>query len=443
MSRQDTICALASGPPPAALAIVRVSGPGVPDILDTLVSGDRPEPRRSSLRHIRTSTGALIDTGLVVFMPGPSSFTGEDSLEITVHGGAAIIEDLLSELISGNWARLAEPGEFTRRAFEADKLDLIQAEGIADLIESETSAQRSQALRQLGGALSETYETWRLALRSLIASLEALIDFPDEGDAPDEVDPLFEAKLLDLTSQIEKTLGDGGAGERLRDGFRVAIVGSPNAGKSTLLNALTERDMAIVTDQAGTTRDTIEARMRVGGGIIWLIDTAGLRSTEERIEAEGVKRAEAAARGADLRLHVVDGTEELGLNSSAALRDEEDIVVWNKCDLVPPPAGFEGVALSAREGAGLEKLKAALTMWVESQVQRSESSVITRARHRTSLSQALDALNRAQNGLQKGVAAELISEDLRAANRGLGAVVGTVGVEDVLGEVFSTFCIGK
>ena len=265
----DTICALASGPPPAAIAIIRISGPAVKTVGKLLLESGLPAPRSARLRVIKDQAGRLIDEGLALFMPGPETYTGEDSLELNLHGGQAVIEHALRALTTIDDVRLAEPGEFTRRAFKNGKLDLTQAEGVADLIEAETSAQKSQALRQLDGALSDTYSDWQNQLTEILALLEVSIDFPDEGDAPQAVDAPAIQKLETLRTQMTEALGDGGIGERIRDGFRVAIIGPPNAGKSTLINALAGRDAAIVTDIAGTTRDVLEVRLRLGGGIVW------------------------------------------------------------------------------------------------------------------------------------------------------------------------------
>ncbi|MEO0983121.1 MAG: tRNA uridine-5-carboxymethylaminomethyl(34) synthesis GTPase MnmE [Pseudomonadota bacterium] len=440
MSADDTICALASGPPPSAIAIVRVSGPAVSTIMADLVAGPPPPPRRASLRDLSDS-GTLIDRGVVVFMPAPDSYTGEDTLEFQIHGGAGVIEHLLTALTKPGRARLAEPGEFTRRAFESGKLDLLQAEAVADLIEAETQAQKDQALRQVDGVLSETYEAWRRTLTEILAGLEATIDFPDEDDAPSEVGGETGKRMSDLIADMQAALGDGGIGERLRDGFRVAIVGPPNAGKSTLINRLSGRDVAIVADRPGTTRDALEARMRIGGAMTWLVDTAGMRASTDEIEAEGVRRAEAQARDADLRIHVVDATDP-DWDLVAAFHVKHDLVLANKSDLAS--VARKGVfALSALTGQGEDDLRRRLTDWVAAQARHAESSVITRARHRQAIRDAVARLEAGIDNLRNHRGAEFVAEDVRLAARSIGGVVGDVGVEEVLGTVFSSFCIGK
>ena len=441
MSLADTICALASGPPPAAIAIIRISGPAVPAIGKHLLENGLPEPRFARLRVVKDLKGERIDEGLALFMPGPDTYTGEDSLELYLHGGQAVIDHALQTLTEIDGVRLAEAGEFTRRAFENGKLDLTQAEGVADLIEAETAAQKSQALRQLDGALSETYDDWQSQLTEILALLEVSIDFPDEGDAPETVDAPALNRLETLRIQMVKALGDGGIGERIRDGFRIAIIGPPNAGKSTLLNQLAGREAAIVTDIAGTTRDVVEVRLRLGGAIVWVADTAGLRETDDAVEAEGVRRASRAAERADLRLHMIDGAEP---EVPAGPIESQDIVLFNKSDLRPREVIPDGaVPISASSGEGIDQLREMLSGWIKQQTARSESVVITRARHRAGLTAGVTHLESAEALIRSGDGAELASEEVRLAARSLSSLIGEVGVEDVLGSVFSAFCIGK
>nr|WP_321360218.1 tRNA uridine-5-carboxymethylaminomethyl(34) synthesis GTPase MnmE [uncultured Hyphomonas sp.] len=441
MSERDTICALASGQPPAAICILRLSGDRVWKVAGALLECGLPEPRHATLTKFRDEDGTLIDEGLALFMPGPHSYTGEDTLELYLHGGPAVIKHSLETLTAQPGVRLAEPGEFTRRAFEAGKLDLTEAEGVADIIEAETEAQKAQALRQLTGGLTETYDRWRAELTGVLALIEVMVDFPDEGDTPeDTVRPILD-KLDLIITELEDALGDRGIGEKIRDGFRVAIVGPPNAGKSSLLNRVARREAAIVTDIAGTTRDVVEVRLVLGGQVVWLADTAGLRETADIVEAEGVRRAERAAREADLRIHVIDGANP---EPAAGPVEQQDILVFNKADqmsagLVPDGA----LPVSAMTGEGVEELESRIGRFISKRATSVEAPVITRARHREKLSAGLASLVQARQLLEDDMGAELAAEDVRMALRQLGAVIGTVGVEDILGAVFSQFCIGK
>jgi tRNA modification GTPase len=382
-----------------------------------------------------------VDRGLVLFSPGPRSYTGEDLIEFQLHGGRAVVEHALAALTKMDGVRLAEPGEFTRRAFENGKLDLTEAEGVADLVESETLAQKAQALRQLGGGLSQIYEEWRSELTELLALTEAMIDFPDEADIEQHnLVPLL-AALTGLKKRFETALGDYGIGEKIRDGFRVAIVGPANAGKSSILNRLARRDAAIVTDIAGTTRDIVEVRIRLAGQLVWLADTAGLRVTDDLIEREGIRRTEHAAREADLRIHVIDSLAPCPPVISVR---PHDLVILNKCDQAEISLpGHDGIRLSAITGEGLEQLEQAVAAFVAGRASYVEAPVITRARHREKLSLACNALDVAVNILESGDGLELAAEELRIAERALSSIIGRIDVEDVLGAVFSRFCIGK
>lgn len=441
MSARDTICALASGPPPAAVAIIRISGTGVRSVAATFLRTQLPEPGRMALRSVYDRQGQLVDQGLVLFSPGPHSYTGEDVMEFQLHGGSAVVEHALAALTDIEGVRLAEPGEFTRRAFENGKLDLTRAEGVADLVEAETLAQKAQALRQLGGGLTRIYDEWRRELTDLLALAEALIDFPEEPDIEHHnLEPLRLA-LAGLIGRIESALGDQGIGEKIRDGFRVAIVGPANAGKSSILNRLARRDAAIVTDIAGTTRDIVEVRLRLAGQLVWLSDTAGLRPTEDPVEREGIRRTERAAREADLRVHVIDS---LAPCPPVLAVEPHDLVVLNKCDREGPVLdGVAGMKVSALTGEGFEELEAAIAAFVARRAGGIEAPVITRARHREKLSQARSALEDAMEVFSSGHGLELAAEELRRAERALSSIIGRIDVEDVLGAVFSRFCIGK
>ncbi|KCZ98681.1 tRNA modification GTPase TrmE [Hyphomonas polymorpha PS728] len=441
MGAQDTICALASGPPPSAIAIIRISGPAVAEVGKRFLASGLPEPKRASLTYIYDASGELIDQGIALHARAPHSYTGEDTLELYLHGGPAVIDHALRALTSVSGIRLAEPGEFTRRAFENGKLDLTEAEGVADIIEAETTAQKSQALRQLGGGLTEIYDTWREELTGALALIEVMIDFPDEGDVPeDTVRPILE-RLAKVIAEIETGLGDRGVGERIRDGFRIAIVGPPNAGKSSILNRLARREAAIVTDIAGTTRDIVEVRIILGGQVVWIADTAGLRETEDVVEAEGVRRARRAAAEADLRIHVIDGAAP---SPPPGPIEAQDIVIFNKADARPailPPDG--ALPVSAVTGEGIDTLESWIAGFVSQRAASVEAPVITRARHREKLAAGLASLVSAREALAQDIGAELAAEDVRMALRQLSSVIGKVDVEDVLGAVFSKFCIGK
>lgn len=444
MAAQDTICALASGPPPSAIAIVRISGPAVPYIAGVILSSGLPEPRRAVLARISDPKGALIDEGLALFAPSPHSYTGEDTLELFLHGGPAVIAHALEALTALPGVRLADPGEFTRRAFENGKLDLTEAEGVADLIEAETNSQKAQALRQLSGGLSSTYSKWRDELLGLLALIEVLVDFPDEGDVSVDADAPVRDRLSVLMSEIETALGDGGIGERIRDGFRIAIIGAPNAGKSTLLNRLAGREAAIVTSRPGTTRDVIEIRRVLGGQVVWIADTAGLRETEDEIEAEGIRRAKMTAEDADLCLLLLDATDLPLAPPPLPYPEPKGMIVVNKADAgPPPPPGWGDIIMSAKDGAGLADLEAELIRRIQGLAASIEAPVITRARHREKLSRGLAVLTSARRALEDGLGHELVAEDLRLAIREMQAIIGEIGVEDVLGAVFSKFCIGK
>lgn len=441
MGAQDTICALASGPPPSAIAIIRISGPAVTGIGEALMSSGLPAPRRATLTYIYDSAGEQIDQGIALFAAGPHSYTGEDTLELYLHGGPAVIDHALRALTSVSGVRLAEPGEFTRRAFENGKLDLTEAEGVADIIEAETASQKAQALRQLGGGLTEIYDAWREALTGALALVEVMIDFPDEGDVPEDTLRPILARLDQVIAEIETGLGDRGVGERIRDGFRVAIVGPPNAGKSSILNRLARREAAIVTDIAGTTRDVVEVRVVLGGQVVWIADTAGLRETEDVVEAEGVRRARRAAAEADLRIHVIDGADP---SPPPGPVESQDIVVFNKADTRPAILAPDGaLPVSAASGEGIEKLESWIAGFVSGRAASVEAPVITRARHREKLVAGLSSLKAARAALLDDIGAELAAEDIRMALRQLSSVIGRIDVEDVLGAVFSQFCIGK
>jgi tRNA modification GTPase len=443
----DTIYAPATAAGRAAVAVIRVSGPASGEAVRAL-TGNLPKPRQAVLRTLRHD-GAALDDALVLWFQGPASYTGEDAAEFHVHGGRAVVEALLNAL-SALGLRMAEPGEFTRRAFQHGKLDLAQAEAVGDLIDAETEGQRKQALGQLGGALGRRYDAWRDLLVQSLAMLEAAVDFPDE-ELPEDVAARARPGLETLKAEIDAALADVARGRRVRDGFRIALVGAPNAGKSTLLNALAERDAAIVTATPGTTRDVIEAPLVLGGYKALLADTAGIRETADDIEAEGVRRARVWADEADLRLWVADAGEfHVKHSEHHAIVRAGDWLVINKTDLVEPATvaaiqaetaalGLHVVALSARE-EGADPIRAALTDHVIKALSGAEFPAATRIRHAERLGEARGFLERALAEVED---VELAAEDVRLASRALSRITGRIDPEDVLDRVFSSFCIGK
>ena len=443
----DTIFAPATAPGRAAVAVVRVSGPAAAEAVAVLAGG-LPAPRLASLRALKAADGVVIDQALVLWFPAPGSYTGEASAEFHVHGGPAVVAALVQAL-SDLGLRLAEPGEFTRRAFENGKLDLAQAEGVADLVEAETEAQRRQALAQLDGALGRAQAAWRADLVEALAMFEAAVDFPDE-EIPAGVATRARPALERLVAELTAARDGVKRGEQVRDGFRIALVGAPNAGKSTLLNGLAGRDAAIVTATPGTTRDIIEVPLRLDGYKVILADTAGLRDTHDEIEAEGVRRARAWAAGADLRIWVVDGSAAAPSPPPAEL-EAGDLCVINKADLPPGDETARALVearalelelhrLSARETADLGSLEQALTVRVVEALAGAEPPMATRLRHAQLLGDALEHLHRA---LDLSDDLELAAEDVRLAGRALDRITGRIHPEDVLDRVFSSFCIGK
>ncbi|MEM9572375.1 MAG: tRNA uridine-5-carboxymethylaminomethyl(34) synthesis GTPase MnmE [Pseudomonadota bacterium] len=437
--RRDTICALASGPPPSAISVLRISGPHVVEIISSRLSVSELKPRHATLVDLVDESDTLIDTGLAVFMRGPASYTGEDTLEISLHGGRVITELALRAIMSAG-ARLAEPGEFTRRAFEAGKLDLTRAEAVADLIDAESEAQHQQALKQMDGALEKLYAGWRGDLTTCLALLEASIDFPDEEDAPDKVETPVRQTLTRLEKDLKHALDQGNITERIRDGFKIAILGKPNAGKSTLLNQISKREAAIVTDIPGTTRDVVEVRLTMGGYLVWLSDTAGLRETSDIVEAEGVRRAMKAADEADLRIWVYDAREDF---ESDRVRPG-DLMVANKSDLVSPDrVSRETLRIAAKTGEGVSELEAEIIRRISTLTQNVGAPMITRARHRQGIERALTHVDLARGHLDLQIGSEFVAEDVRQASRELGMLTGHIDPDTVLGAVFSSFCIGK
>lgn len=438
-----TIFALASGHGRAGVAVIRLSGPGAGPALCRLAGRELPPARKAARVRLRDQRGELLDDGLALWFPAPASFTGEDVTELHVHGGRAVIA-AISEELSALGLRPAEPGEFSRRAFDNGKLDLTAAEAIADLVEAETAAQRRQALRQMEGGLAELYDGWRGELMRALAHFEAAIDFPDE-DLPHAVEDQVWGTVARLRRAMAAHLAEAPRGERLREGLHVAIVGAPNVGKSSLLNRLARRDAAIVSATAGTTRDVVEVHLDLGGYPVVVADTAGLRAAAEDIEGEGIRRARARAETADLMVAVFDATALPDLDPhTLALVDGRSLVVLNKVDLaaVPRPEQLGGhpvLAVSAATGEGIDALAAAVGQRAAALLGSGSAPVPTRARHRAALADCLAALERAP----AAPLAELQAEDLRMAARALGRITGRVDVEDLLDVIFRDFCIGK
>ncbi len=441
-----TIFALSSGQCRAGVAVIRLSGAAAGEALRDL-AGALPEPRRATLRSLRhPQTREVLDRGLVLWFPAPASFTGEDMAELHIHGGRAVTEGVLSALAALPNLRVAEPGEFARRAFENGKFDLTAAEGLADLIDAETAEQRRQALRQSAGGLRVLYDGWRAAMIEALARIEAELDFSDESDVPDTVATGARSVVAALREDIAAHLADGRRGEILRDGLRVVIAGPPNAGKSSLMNALAQRDVAIVSAHAGTTRDVIEVRLDLAGIPVILIDTAGIREAAGEIEQEGIHRALERAKEAELVLWLNEAEGEAAARPAFFPGDDPGgriIDVVTKIDLASPLSGeYEGAhRISVRTGQGLGDLIDRLTAEARAFAGTGEGAVITRLRHRQELGRSLDALDRFLVG--DFTRLELRADDLREAATALGRVTGCVDVEDVLDRIFGEFCIGK
>jgi tRNA modification GTPase len=430
MRAGDTIMALSSGSLPAGVAVIRLSGPLVRAALEAL-AGDVPRPRQMSLRHI--GRAEALDQGLVAFFPAPNSFTGEDCAELQVHGSPAGVKAILNDLRALG-LRLAEAGEFTRRAFENGKLDLVEIEGLGDLLNADTEKQRQQALARYDGRLTEEIDRWRDTLLDLRAEIEARLDFSDEGDVSEDLPVSWQVQLADLERAIASALASVESGRIVREGIRVALAGAPNAGKSSLINALAKSDIAIVSDEAGTTRDVREVPLDISGQLFILLDLAGLRETDSKAEAEGVRRAERAIREADivLWLRAPDTADATRPETRGQLR-----MIGTKADLGTVPASE--LAVSTETGAGLDNLIAMLGKLGEGMAGR-EPSLVSHARDQEALTNALEALSETRMALGDW---ELAAESLRRASAALERLIGRIDAERVLDRLFSSFCIGK
>ncbi len=444
----DTIYALATAAGRSGVAVIRASGTAA---LEGAIALGAPilTPRMASLVVLRAPVSReTLDKALVLYFKDPASYTGEDTIEYHLHGGRAVIDSVLNALSTLPKHRMAEPGEFTRRAFENGKMDLTEAEAVADLIDAQTQAQKHQALSQMGGALADLYQSWTDQLKTLLAHAEAHIEFPDE-ELPDGIAPQIFPKIQDLVKTIDLHLNDNRRGERLRDGIHIAVIGAPNAGKSSLVNALAQRDIAIVSETAGTTRDVIEAHLDLGGYPIILADTAGLRPDQigttdhDKIEFEGIRRALNRAQTADIKLLVFDATAPLN-SDTTNLIDDKSIIVINKVDTAnkidfSALDDHKPILISVEKNSGFDDLIQAIIKRTHSLIGQRDTPSLTRARHRTAVEDAKSNLERALSAPLP----ELTAEDMRLAIRALGRITGRVGVEDLLDVIFKDFCIGK
>ena len=442
-----TIYALSSGPGISGVAVVRISGSDSPNVLKLLTQQELPTPRVATLRKINNiNTSELIDEGLILWFPGPQSYTGEDMVEIHVHGGKAVVEALLKTLSNIKDCRFAEPGEFTKLAFQNGKINLLKAESIGDLISAETEIQRSQAIKMMNGKSSERFNYLREKLIKILSFVEAKIDFPEE-DLPDENIKQIKEATIDVMKQIKKILDDQKVGEIIREGFKIAIVGPTNAGKSSLLNNLSNREVAIVSEIAGTTRDVVETHLNLDGYPVIISDTAGIRDSKDEIEKKGIKLSLKKAEKADLKLVVVDAKS---IELSEFLNDllkKDAILVINKSDLLKEKLGdevskFNHILISLKDNHNIDKLILKIKNNLETKFITNEDILITRERHRQHLLQCVEHLKNFSDkndkkDFDKG------AEDLRLATRQLGMVVGKVDVEEILGSIFNDFCIGK
>ena len=438
---EDTILALATGSLHAATALIRISGNAASTTANIL--GFKLQKQRLASVAILKDGERKLDEALVIFFKGPRSYTGEDVMELHVHGGRAVIEAVINTLQKQGGFRIAEPGEFTKRAVLNGKMDLTKAEGINDLIQAETEAQRVQSFAQVDGALSEIAFGWREKAIKIAAHVEAYIDFPDE-EIPESTLTGLGDEMSVLIRDIEKGLNDGRRGEILREGFRVAVIGPPNAGKSTLVNWLSKRPVSIISEQPGTTRDVLEASLDLGGYPVIIADTAGLRASTDPIENEGIKRAQEWAKTANSRLILLEPSTEAGFLERLKPNPECDLVVLNKIDLLPRNFKKEQtLAISLKDEIGLDKLLNGLKKIVSKSMVGQEPPVITRTRHREALQSCLNSIKSAKTALLSDEEPEIVAEELRAATKSLGRVVGAVDVEDLLDVVFGDFCIGK
>jgi tRNA modification GTPase len=442
-----TIYALSSGPGISGIAVIRISGQETSKVIKLLTGKNVPKPRVATLRKInKINTSELIDEGIILWFPGPESYTGEDMAEIQVHGSKAVIDALHSSISNIENCRLAEPGEFTKLAFQNEKINLLKAESIADLISSETEIQRQQAIKLMNGKSADQFNLLREKLLKILSHVEAKIDFPDE-DLPNDILREIKKNSDDVLKNIEKILNDQKVGERIREGFKIAILGPTNAGKSSLLNHLSNRDVAIVSEIAGTTRDVIETHLNIDGYPVIVSDTAGIRESKNEIERKGIKLSLNRAEEADLKLVVVDAKNIDFTDVLKGLLDENAILVINKSDLLegdidPEIKKLNHVLISIKQNSNIDELILKIKNNLKNKFILSDDILITRERHRQHLEQCLEQLKNF-NKKKEVEDFDKAAEDLRLATRHLGMIVGKVDVEEILGSIFNDFCIGK
>jgi len=442
-----TIYALSSGPGISGIAVVRVSGKDTSEVIKQITREDLPSPRVATLKKFnKIDTNELIDEGVIIWFPGPNSYTGEDLAEFHVHGSRAVISALHSSISKIKNCRLAEPGEFTKIAFQNGKINLLKAESIADLVSSETEIQRKQAIKIMSGKSSDQFNSWREKLLKILSHIEAKIDFPDE-DLPKDILSEIQKTSDQISSEIKKILDDQKVGERIREGFKIAIVGPINAGKSSLLNYLSKRDVAIVSEIAGTTRDVIETHLNLDGYPVVVSDTAGIRDSKNEIEKKGIKLALNRAEDADLKLVIIDAKNVDFTGVLKDLVDENAILVVNKSDLLNGKLNeklkkHDHILISIKNNSNLDKLILKIKSKLENKFLSHGDILITRERHRQHLEQCINHLQnfKSKNGSEEF---DKAAEDLRLATRHLGMIVGKVDVEEILGSIFNDFCIGK
>ena len=441
-----TIFALSSGPGISGVAVIRISGLKTKEILEKIATGPFPEPRVASLKKIiEIQTKDLIDEGIVIWFPGPNSYTGEDMAEIHIHGSRAVIQSILDNISKIEGCRLAEPGEFTKRAFQNEKINLLKAESIGDLIASETEIQRKQALKIMGGKSSKKFDSWRKILLKILSNLEAKIDFPDE-DLPSNILNNIKKDSQKVKLEIKKVLNDSKVGERVREGFKIAIIGPTNAGKSSLLNYFSKREVAIVSEIAGTTRDIIEVHLNIDGFPVIMSDTAGIRNSKDEIEKKGIKLALKRAEDADLNILVFEPKSVDFTGFLSDLNIEKSIFVINKSDLGKIKGKnlnkYKPILISIKDETNIEKLIDKIKKILTNKFVSAEDTLITRERHRQHLEQCIFHLDEFSKK-EKDSDFDKATEDIRLATRHLGMLVGKVDVEEILGSIFNDFCIGK
>ena len=442
-----TIYALSSGSGTSGIATIRVSGKLAKKVVEQLTNSQIPEPRIATLKKINNiNTNELIDEGIIIWFPGPNSYTGEDMVEFHVHGSLAVVQAIQNSISEIEGCRIADPGEFTKIAFQNNKINLLKAESIADLISSETEIQRRQAVKIMTGKSAERFNSWRDGLVKVLANVEAKIDFPDE-DLPEDILKNIKTKVNEIKNEIKKTLNDQKVGERIREGFKIAIVGPPNAGKSSLLNYLSNKEAAIVSEIAGTTRDVIEVHLNINGLPVIISDTAGIRSSKDEIERKGIKLALQKAEDADLNIVIIEPKSGFFTGFLKDLLTSKSILVINKSDLnenlfVDEFKKYKPIYISIKKEKNLNLLITEIKNKLKHQFHNSEDILITRERHRQNLEKCVEHLQtfEEKNNLEEF---DKASEDLRLAIRHLGRITGKVDVEEILDSIFNDFCIGK